>query len=310
MITVIILTYNEERHLERCINSVLPIADKVLVIDSLSTDETVKIAQSLGAEVYQNKWPGSQALQFNWALDHVAIDSEWLLRMDADEYFLPELADEIKGGLMGVSENINGIYLKRRVYFMDHWIRFGGYYPIYILRIWRTGHGRFERRWMDEHLLLKPGSTLKFKNDFVDANLNDLTWWTEKHNNYATREAAELLNYKHKFLKEASIGARLVTHQDHYTRFFKEGLYLRLPIFLRALLYFLYRYVVRFGFLDGTKGLIWHFLQGFWYRFLVDAKMYQIEERARKSGKPVREELEKVLGFTIDAKEDHHIPRN
>ncbi len=304
MITLVILTHNEEKHLKRCIQSALPVTSRIIVIDSLSTDRTVEIAESLGAEVYQNKWPGSQALQFNWALDHVKMQTEWILRLDADEYLLPELAAEIKERMPSVPTEINGIYLKRKVYFLDQWIRFGGYYPTAILRIWRVGQGRFEKRWMDEHLIMEPGHTMKFKEDFVDANLNDLTWWTEKHNGYATREAAEILNYKYHFLKEPSIGSKLVTDQDHYRRWFKEGLYLRLPMFVRAMLYFIYRYFIRLGFLDGTKGLIWHFLQGFWYRFLVDAKIYQIEKRAKRSGKPIKEELEIVLGFTIETKEE------
>ncbi|XOV91143.1 MAG: glycosyltransferase family 2 protein [Bacteroidota bacterium] len=301
-VTLLILTNNEEKHLERCIRSALPVADKVIVIDSLSTDNTVQIAKSLGAEVYENQWPGSQALQLNWALESIAISSPWILRLDADEYLMPELAEEINRKLPEMDPKINGIYLKRRVYFMDRWIRFGGFYPTRILRIWRTGEGRFEKRWMDEHLIMKPGHTASFKNDFVDANLNDLTWWIEKHNHYATREAAEILNFKYHFLKEPSIGSKLITNQDHYRRWFKEGLYLKLPKFVRPMLYFLYRFFVRFGFLDGTKGLIWHFLQGFWYRFLVDAKIYQIEKRALKSGKPIKDELEAVLGFTIEAK--------
>lgn len=302
MITLIILTYNEEKHIERCIRSAKSVVDKIIVVDSLSTDNTVALSRSLGAEVYENKWPGSQALQFNWALDHVDIESEWILRLDADEYLLPALAKEITEKIPNVPEDINGIYLKRRVFFMDKWVRYGGYYPTSILRIWRVGHGRFERRWMDEHLIMKPGKTMKFKHDFVDANLNDLTWWIEKHNHYATREAAEILNYKYHFLKEASIGSKLITNQDHYRRWFKEGVFLKLPVFFRTWLYFIYRYFFRLGFLDGTKGLIWHFLQGFWYRFLVDAKIYQIEKRAKKSGLPIQEELEKVLGFSIDSK--------
>ncbi len=302
LITLVILTHNEEKHLERCIRSVLPVTSKIIVVDSFSTDQTVKLAKSLGAEVYQNKWPGSQALQFNWALENIDIGSPWILRMDADEYLMPELADEINRKMPELDPKINGIYLRRRVYFMDKWIRFGGFYPTNILRIWRTGEGRFEKRWMDEHLIMKPGHTTHFKHDFVDANLNDLTWWVEKHNHYATREAAEILNFKHHFLKEPSIGSKLITNQDHYRRWFKEGLYLRLPRFVRPLLYFLYRYFLRVGFLDGIKGLIWHFLQGFWYRFLVDAKIYQIEKRALKSGKSIKEEIEAALGFTIEAR--------
>ena len=143
-ISIIILTLNEERHIDRCIKSLQLFAKEIFIVDSFSTDRTVEIAKSLGAEVLQNKWPGNHALQFQWGLNNCPVSSEWVMRIDADEYVLPELAVEIIDKIDLVNSDVSGIYLKRRVYFMDRWIKHGGYYPIWLLRIWRFKIGRVE----------------------------------------------------------------------------------------------------------------------------------------------------------------------
>ena len=148
---------------------------------------------------------------------------------------------------------------------------------------------------MDEHVKLEQGKTITFENDFVDDNLNNLTWWTNKHNNYATREAIDLLNIKYKFSSADGLNANLSEAQDKRKRWLKENLYTRLPLFIRPFLYFIYRYIFKLGFLDGIPGLIWHFLQGFWYRFLVDAKIYQIESLARSR----KETISKIINDNI-----------
>lgn len=271
---------------------------KINIIDSFSSDDTVKIARSFGAEVKQNKW-ANYAKQFNWGLENFNIDTQWILRFDADEYLTEELAAEINRKLSSLPQEVNGVILKRRVYFMNRWIKHGGYYPTNLLRIWRNGKGICEERWMDEHIKLENGKTITFENDFVDDNLNNLTWWTNKHNSYATREAIDLLNIKYKFLKSDSITGELSQQQDKRKRWFKENFYSYLPLFLRPFLYFIYRYIFRLGFLDGIPGLIWHFLQGFWYRFLVDAKIYDIERRAKKENKSIPEVIRENYGIEV-----------
>lgn len=297
-LTAIILTHNEQVHLERCLISLTPIAKKINIIDSFSSDDTVKIARSFGAEVKQNKW-ANYAKQFNWGLENFNIDTQWILRFDADEYLTEELAAEINRKLSSLPQEVNGVILKRRVYFMNRWIKHGGYYPTNLLRIWRNGKGICEERWMDEHIKLENGKTITFENDFVDDNLNNLTWWTNKHNSYATREAIDLLNIKYKFLKSDSITGELSQQQDKRKRWFKENFYSYLPLFLRPFLYFIYRYIFKLGFLDGKAGLIWHFLQGFWYRFLVDAKIYDIERRAKKENKSISEVIKEHYGLEV-----------
>lgn len=280
-LTVLILTHNEALHIGRCIDSFAGLTDQFFIVDSFSTDDTVAIARAKGAEVIQNPWV-SYAFQFNYAIDRNPFQSDWLMRMDADEYLTPELRTELSGVLAEQpAPEVTGLYVKRRVFFMNQWIRRGGYYPIWLLRIWRTGKGRCEELWMDEHIKLTEGHTRQLTHDIVDHNLNNLTWWTQKHNNYAIREVIDLLNIRYNFEEKPTVTPALFGSQEQRTRYLKIK-YASLPLFTRPLIYFIYRYFVKFGFLDGVKGLIWHSLQGLWYRFLVDAKVYEVYQRAGK----------------------------
>lgn len=299
MLTVVILTYNEEKHLERCIASLRGIAQRVVVIDSFSTDKTVEIARRLGADVLQNTWV-NYATQFQWGMDNANIKTDWVMRMDADEYIFPELAEELSQKLPILPPRITGLYVKLRVYFLDKWIKHG-YYPMKLLRIWRNGAGYIQQKWMDEHIRLTHGDTLMLRHDMADHNLNQLHWWTAKHNNYAIREAVDRLHREQPFLGE---GYETGYASGNKTKWHKS-LYMRLPLFLRPFLYFFYRYIIRFGFLEGRPGLIWHVLQGFWFQFLVDAKMYQIKHLARKNKKSVKQVLMEDFGVQLypDGKE-------
>ncbi len=296
-ISVIILTFNEEKHIKRCIESLLLFTDKIFIIDSGSTDKTVEIAESLGAKVVQNTWV-NYAVQFNFGIQNNPFNTKWLMRMDADEYVLPELAKEINQKLGNITPEIAGMYIKRRVIFMDKWIRRGAYYPIWLLRIWRNGQGACEESWMDEHITLTTGKTIQLENDLVDHNLNNLTWWTQKHNLYAIREVIDLLNIKYNFRNFESVEPNFFGSQEQRTRFLKVK-YASIPLFIRPIIYFLYRYIFRLGFLDGKQGFIWHFLQGFWYRFLVDAKVYEVYHRAGRDKRAIekffKEEFNKDL---------------
>ncbi|GAB3898584.1 glycosyltransferase family 2 protein [Larkinella knui] len=276
-ISVIILTHNEEKHIGRCIASLLPFTDQIFIVDSFSTDQTVEVARAMGAVVVQNPWV-NYATQFNYGIRHTPFQSTWLMRMDADEYVLPELATEITTRLAMQPHDVSGIYVKRRVMFMNRWMRHGDYYPIWLLRIWRSGQGICEESWMDEHIKLSTGRSIQFDHDLVDHNLNNLTWWTQKHNLYAIREVIDILNIRYNFDQTIRVEPKLLGTQEQRKRYLKMR-YASLPLFTRPVLYFLYRYILRLGFLDGRPGLMWHFLQGLWYRFLVDAKLYEVYHR-------------------------------
>lgn len=289
-LSVVVLTLNEEKHIGRCIESVLPFASSVYVVDSGSTDRTADIARSLGATVVFHDWV-NYAEQLNWSLTTLPIDDEWTMRIDADEYVMPQLAEEINLRLPELDKSITGIEVKRRVVFMGRWIKHGGVYPTVLLRIWRTGRGRSEDRWMDEHIVVDSGQVSSFEGDIVDENLNSLGWWTAKHNRYATREAIDLLASRE---MEPMHGRP--SGQAGRKRWLKSRIYVRIPAGVRPFLYFLYRYAVRGGFLDGRQGLVFHTLQGFWYRFLADAKVYEIERTACQRGVTPREALVLLYG--------------
>lgn len=298
-VSVIILTHNEEKHIERCIQSLLHFTDKIFIVDSGSTDRTVAIAESLGANVMHNPWV-TYAVQFNFGINHTPFKTDWLMRMDADEYVTSELGQEIKQSLAALNNDTTGIYVKRRVMFMNQWIKRGGYYPIWLLRLWRRDKGICEELWMDEHIKLSGGATVQFKNDIVDHNLNNLTWWTQKHNNYAIREVIDLLDIKYNFTEANRVIPKLFGTQDQRKRFLKLK-YASLPLFTRPFAYFFYRYFVKLGFLDGKKGLIWHFLQGLWYRFLVDAKIYEVYHRVGKDKQDIIEFFRNEYGKDLSA---------
>jgi glycosyltransferase involved in cell wall biosynthesis len=276
-IAVVILCYNEERHLARALKSIAPFAREIFVIDSFSTDETVEIARAGGAVVLQNRFV-NQAKQFQWALDNAPISSEWILRLDADELIEADLAAEIEARLPNLASDVVGINLDRKHIFLGRWIRYGGRYPLRLLRIWRRGFGEVEDRWMDEHIIVREGRTVTFEGGFADHNLNDLTYFTDKHNKYATREAIEVLNKRYGLFEAASeLPSEGTSFQAAMKRWIKNRIYNKLPFWFGPLGYFLFRYVFQRGFLDGREGLIYHFLQGFWYRFLVGAKVEEFD---------------------------------
>lgn len=297
-ISVIILTFNEEKHIERCIRSLEPVAKEIFIVDSFSTDKTVELAEALEAKVYQNAWI-NYANQFQWGLDNCPITTKWVMRMDSDEYLEPELTEEILNTLQGVQENIKGIYLKRKVFFMGKWIRWGAFYPHVLLRIWEHGYGRIEQRWMDEHIVLLEGETILIDAaDIVDDNKNNFTWWINKHNNYATREMIDLMNIKYRFMPMDEGLKDSDDPQAKLKRMVKEKIYSRLPFGIRPILYFNYRYLVRLGFLDGFRGFVWHFMQGLWYRMLVDVKCYEFEKKRNEYGS-IEELLEEEYGMKL-----------
>lgn len=290
-LTVVILTKNEEKNLRKCIESFRGIAKRFVIVDSFSTDRTEDLCNELNQELqkngssldfYQNKWV-DYATQLNWGLTETNITTQWSMRMDADEELLEELASEIDQNLPTLSKEINGVVLRRRVYFMGRWIKHGGRYPELLLRIFKTGKAMCEQKIMDEHMILHDGKTIQFKNDLIDNNTKDLEWWTNKHNWYSNREVLDRELTVEKALNEENLLEKgMSTKQAKMKRKVKNLGYYGLPKFFRAHIYFIYRYYIKLGFLDGPEGRIFHFLQAYWYRFLVDAKMYECEKFDKK----------------------------
>ncbi|MEM1398756.1 MAG: glycosyltransferase family 2 protein, partial [Pseudomonadota bacterium] len=222
--------------------------------------------------------------QFQWGVDNMSSESEWIMRLDADEIIEPDLADRIAKELPALGSDTVGVNIDRKHIFMGRWIRHGGRYPLTLLRIFRRGHGRIEQRWMDEHIMVEGGKTVHFKGGFADHNLNDLTFFIEKHNHYATREALDALSEKYELPGfESTFTATNVPKQAGIKRWIKEKVYNRIPFPISTFGYFIYRYIFQLGFLDRREGLIYHFLQGYWYRFLVGAKVQELETIIRSA---------------------------
>lgn len=290
-ITTIILTYNEELHIRRCLDNVVPLSKRVLVIDCQSTDKTCEICSEYhNVEVVQHKWPGNQAEQFNWAIDNISIDTEWILRIDADEYLLPELVEELQEKVPHLPADVTGVEFKRRHIFMDKWVKHG-IYPVVLLRMYRNGYGRYEERLMDEHIRLSRGKTVVMENDFCDHSLISISDYCRKHINYAIREAAEYFmdeEYKVDGLANKAVEKRK-----------EKKSYNKLPLFLRAFAYFTYRYILRGGFLDGRAGFVFAFIQGWWYRTMVDANIYEIIKKSGNNKDKIRLILKSDYGINI-----------
>jgi glycosyltransferase involved in cell wall biosynthesis len=263
-LAAIILTKNEELRLPTCLESLAGIVSEVFVIDSLSTDRTVEIARRYGARVLLHPFV-NQANQFNWALANLDTNAGWILRIDADERLSQELRRELAERLPGLEPEVAGLLLPLRINFLGRTMRHGDSYPVWLLRVWRTGLGRYEDAWMDERIVLARGEVLKFHGDLIHEIPNTLSEWTLKHDGYAARECRDIIS--------EGAGPR-----PQLSRKLNKRLYLRLPRFHRAFFYWFYRYFFRLGFLDGKEGMIYHFLQGFWYRFLVDAKLFEFQK--------------------------------
>lgn len=264
-ISVIILTFNEKLHIKRCIERIKPIAHEIFVVDCHSTDGTQGIAKELGAIVVEHDWPGFYAVQLNWAIDNLPITGDWVLRLDADEYLTEELRQELQECLDSIEEEVSGITFALDHIFLNKKLRFG-HPQLHLLRLWRNGKARCEQRKMDEHMAVVEGRIIDFKGAFVDHNLNNLVWWTQKHIGYAQREKADLM--------ESAFESSNLSSQAAAKRRMK-GRYAKLPLFWRSFAYFCYRYFIRLGFLDGKPGFVWAILQAFWYRTFVDALIYE-----------------------------------
>lgn len=300
-VSLIILTYNEEANIEYCLQSVADWIGEIIIVDSFSTDRTLDICRKYTDKIYQHPFE-NQAKQFNWALDNVPITYDWVMRLDSDEMVTPELAKEICD-LFGIGDkdsrikrqltsDITGMYMKRRVYFMGRWMKHGDYYPMWFLRIFRKGKGRYEEI-TEEHIVLSEGRAMNLKHDFIDYNRKGLSFWVDKHNHWSVGEMLDTMAVMgDAILPPGTVKPSLFGSQEQRTRWLKKNVYARAPLLVRAFLYFFYRYFLRLGFLDGKEGLIFHFLQGCWYRFLVDAKIYE----ARKFGVQYAEQKREYTG--------------
>jgi glycosyltransferase involved in cell wall biosynthesis len=291
-LSIIVLTHNEEIHLERLLDNLLKLTSNIYVVDSYSNDGTLSILKAKSINYSQNVFV-NHSKQINYAIDSNPFETTWTMRMDADELLSDQLIFELTNKLKTYSNsNINGFYLNRKVVFMNKQLNYGNLNPMWLLRVWRTGEGFCNEKWMDEKIVLKHPNTMQLKELFFDHNLNSLTWWTNKHNLYSNREAIEIL--KEKYFSGQNTNEK-ASNRD-LILFKLKSIYNMFPIFVRPILLFLYSYIFRLGFLDGKQGLIWNVLQVFWYRFLVDCKVFEIERIQNYNS-------DKIVQYLIDLDE-------
>jgi len=288
-LTLVVLTHNEALNIRDCLKGMADWLTAVFVVDSGSTDHTVDIATSLGAAVYAHPFE-THARQWRWALETLPITTDWVLALDADQQLLPELREELDAMFRtGIEPHVSGLYLNRRQIFRGRWIRHGGYYPKYLLKIFRKGDVTIDEADLVDHHFVVSGETRKLRYDLVEDNRNEaaIAVWTDKHNRYAARQARqEMQERKERDARRAlrdplnddvSNQPKLFGNPDERVRWLKD-VWSGLPLFVRPCLYVTYRYILRMGFLDGREGFIFHVLQAFWYRLLVDINLSELRK--------------------------------
>lgn len=273
LLTIIILTKNEEIHIKRAVSYALKITSNVYVIDSDSTDATPNLALSLGAKLFNASF-NSFSDKLNWCINELDIHTPWVLRLDADEYIQEKYFELLYSSILKANNDISGIYLRRQLWFMNQHIRYGGLYPNFSLRLWRHKSVLCENRILDEHMLLIRGESVKIHVDIIDNPLSSLSHWMYKHSNYAKLEASNLL-FESLSHNKIQIENNLFGKTPERNRWLKNNLYNRMPLFFRALCYYLFRYFFLLGFLDGLPGFLYHFYHAFWYRLLIDSLIFE-----------------------------------
>ena len=288
--TAIILTKNEEIHIERCIKSILPIFENIYVVDSFSSDRTKEIVKDFPVTFLENTFLNHSS-QFNWALNQINKKTDWVLRIDADEYLSQSLINEISNKLPHLDLSVKGIFIPRKIIFGEKLIKYGGINDTKILRLFKFGYGECDNKWMDEHIIVN-GETLDFINPIIDHNLKSISWWISKHNHYSNKQAYELL--KVEFYKKES-------KQNIYYKSFKNRTkYYNLTPIIRVFIYFFYRYFICLGFLDGISGFYFHFLQGLWYRLIVDIKFLEVKKQIKNKNKSFKQAINDYLFIDYD----------
>ncbi len=268
-ISVIALSYNDEKIIGDCLKSVQGWVEDVFVVDSYSTDKTLNIIGRYTDNIHQHHFD-NYAVQRNWALNSLPVKTQWVLSLDADQRVTPELKKELFNVFSKGDPAVNGYIAGTKTVFMGRWIRHGGHYPIHRVYLLRKGKAQWEDRKYHQHCIIE-GATGRLESDVIDVICSDLTTFVKRINTWSDSEAGEIFSGS----DGGKIQARFFGDHIERKRWLRVKLYWRLPLFLRIFLYFFYRYVLLLGFLDGVEGFIFHFTQGLIFNFLVDAKIYE-----------------------------------
>jgi glycosyltransferase involved in cell wall biosynthesis len=289
-VSVLIPAKNEEANLPACLES-LNRADEIFVVDSQSSDRSVEIAQNYGAKVVQFYFNGRWPKKKNWSLENISFQHEWVLIVDCDERITPELWEEIEKAIQ--NPDCDGYYLNRKVFFLGKWIRHGGRYPDWNLRLFKHKKGRYENlkteeirntgdNEVHEHVILD-GSVGYLKNDMLHIDFRDIYHWLERHNRYSNWEARVYLNLLQENDDSETIGASILGDSVQRKRFLKK-IWVRLPF--KPTLRFILFYFIQLGFLDGKAGYIYARLLS-QYEYQIGVKLYELQKFGGQLNVPV-----------------------
>jgi glycosyltransferase involved in cell wall biosynthesis len=278
-VSVLIPALNEEANLPACLESVSR-ADEVFVVDSQSSDRSIEISEAYGANVVQFHFNGRSPKKKNWSLENLPFRNDWVLIVDCDERITPELWDEIAQAIE--NPNFQGYYLNRKVFFLGQWIRFGGKYPDWNLRLFRHEVGRYENlstegmqntgdNEVHEHVILQ-GNVGYLKEDMLHIDFRDIYQWLARHNRYSNWEAQVYYNILNGKGDGGTIEANLFGSAVERKRFLKK-IWVHLPF--KPTLRFILFYVFRLGFLDGKAGYTYGRLLSH-YEFNIGVKLLEL----------------------------------
>lgn len=269
--TAIIMTKNEEKNIVDCLKSMQGFAKRCVVIDCGSTDKTVELAKQYGADVYFHEFE-YYARQFNWGLENCDIDTEWIIRLDADERFPDELNKEIEKLIVDNKDKpMNGITIEADLYFLGRVMKHGIRNKRKMM-MFKKAFGCIEDRRRDAHSVISEGFSASTKHRFIHYDFKNIDNYIKKYNWYATREMQDYIDFVHGESTDINTDAAILAQRKK-----KFGLYYKAPKFFRCWAWFIYNYIFRGGFLDGKEGLVFCFLECYWYRFVVDSKIYEYE---------------------------------
>ncbi|HKG06625.1 MAG TPA: glycosyltransferase, partial [Pedobacter sp.] len=267
------------------LDSTRPLNACTYILDSGSTDQTLNIAASYGAAIKFNEFI-NHPKQWNVALETFKITTPWVICLDADQILSPDLFKKLDAFKDQDYSHVSGIYFNRKNYFKGKWIRHGGYYPKYLLKMFRYTAGYSDLSEHMDHRFQIAGTTVLWKTaHLIESNLkeNNISFWITKHNHYSDLLADEYLQRKdNPFMQEPA--ARLLGSPNERNASLKN-IWRHLPLYLRPFLYFIFRIIFQLGILDGRTGIMFHFLQGFWFRLIVDIKIGEKRAVFKKTNK-------------------------
>jgi glycosyltransferase involved in cell wall biosynthesis len=280
-ISAIVLTYNEEKNIEKCLDSVVNWADEIIVVDSFSNDNTLEIANKFTSKIYQNKYDGHPQ-QWQWTLDNVSSRNDWIFAIDADFIVTDSLWEDLQKKLESSKSTFSGFYIRHKQIFKGRPILHGGIYPNYWLRVFKKNEVWIDKdELVDVHFYVD-GKTEKIEYDVEEINCKDdsISFWIQKQNSFARKHAIEEIKRREKTFESPDKISYF--GNPNQRKLFLKSIWYKLPLYWRPFMYFFYRYFLRGGFLDGKEGFIYHFTQGFLYRMLVDINIDEILNQAKK----------------------------